>query len=257
MKCSTSAKTILSLLVATSLLGGCGNFPLLAGSGGVAYDWVSGPDVNVKEKSFAAADYLEQQMRSYLTRQDMIKAMPLYTPLNQEKEDVKDLAITIPYQVGTRFSQLGYKVDLLHVADEPTAGMMESSASIRDARFVLSGSFYPQTTYTHLHRAIKVSLSVTDRQTGQVIASFDYKLPQGKKVNAQPTVETDLERNDDGGFFSDMDSLIKAEKRRQSSLPMSTPPAASDTEMKEDAAPMQAAPEANKGEPIPLDLLAR
>ena len=153
--CEQAAKSFASSLATTDALG-----------------IFTSEDVNLTQKSYAAADYLVQQSRSYISRHDVIKPVTL---TDQEEPRIHSmLGRRIPEQVGLRFSQLGYNVDL----DEVTTGENNylKPGQKRSPAFVLSGS------YLRRPQELDVSLRMTELSSGRVIAVFDYTMPMNREI---------------------------------------------------------------------------
>lgn len=172
---------ILPIISAALLLSGCNGAVIMSQTANVIETAVNGGEVNIEAKSYAAADYLHQHIRTFIDSDDVIKAVPLYNAM-QDEEHMADLSTLIPYQVGTRLGLLGYRVNMTQVSDNPTSGVLNNKAA---GRFVLSGAFEqePAGFRMHLYRSTAVSLSVTDTKSGRIIASFDYTLPRNRIVN--------------------------------------------------------------------------
>jgi TolB-like protein len=133
---------------------------------------------NLTEKNYAVADYLIGQAQTYINRHhDTIRATPL-ADRNQPEMDSK-IGRIIPEQIGVRFSQLGYSVDLASVSTSEDTAVLTPGTK-RDERkpdFLLSGSF------TRGRSDMDVSLRLIDAANNRVVAAFDYKLPLTRDVN--------------------------------------------------------------------------
>ncbi len=149
---------------------------LLAVSQGVFSD----PDVNLKEKNYAAADFLVGQVSKILKPTQMIDVRPL--------EEVDHAGITsplghkIPEGVGLRFAELGYSVDLHRVATEGNAGLYKRSG--KAALYALSG------TYAVRGKQVHVYLRLVSNKTGQVIGQFDYMMPMSSELRQLAQTQT-------------------------------------------------------------------
>lgn len=115
-------------------------------------------DVNLREKNYAAADYMVQQIESYIPR-----GAPMYT---EELSLVREPAITsklgrvIPVEVGARLRELGYNVIL-----------PDDNLPVRTGSYLIGG------TYDRIGDVIAVHLRVKEVATGRVIGSFNYTMP--------------------------------------------------------------------------------
>ncbi len=175
MMLKKTVKTCLALMAAPLFLTGCEGALVMERTARFVEGIIKGQEVNINAKSYAAADYLDQQIRTFITHDDVVKALPLYSSLNAGDDSVQ-LSTLVPYQVGSRLMQLGYSVDLTQVSD------MSGAEKARKARFVLSGSFERQKQGLHLYRGVDVRLMIRDVKTDKMIAAFNYILPRNREV---------------------------------------------------------------------------
>ncbi len=137
-----------------------------------SYGLFSDPDVNLKAKNYAAADFLVGQMGPKVRKNDYILAEPL------EEVDhagiTSPLGIAIPEGIGLRFIELGYKAQLHKVASESNAGLYPQSDAAPD--FVLKGTYKVESS------DVTVYLRVINIRTKDVVARFDYKLLPSREV---------------------------------------------------------------------------
>jgi hypothetical protein len=130
---------------------------------------------NFAEKNYAAADYLIQQAKSYVSRYDVITAQPL-SDIDQPGMS-STFGKMVPEQMGVRLSQLGYTVDLDNVAISPDlAYLRPADGYIQKTRFVLTGTFMRK------RDDMDVSLRMIDARNNQVVAVFDYTLPMTREI---------------------------------------------------------------------------
>lgn len=142
-------------------------------------------DANMLARNTAAADYMVDQMRSFVGMSDIIRAAPLSDP--QEKNLAAPIGSVIPEQVGLRLIQLGYKVDLQDVSDADNPSGFENAPFPKGGHnFTLGG------TYEHTRKDLMVHLRLIDDRSGRVVAAFDYGLPYdrevGKKSSPKPKI---------------------------------------------------------------------
>lgn len=135
-------------------------------------------DTNFAEKNYAAADYLIGQAGTYINRHyDIIRA----TPFGDQKQPAmeSDIGKLIPQQVGVRFSQLGYMVDLQSVVTGEDVNYLKPPASIsgKKPNFLLTGS------YVRGRTDMDVSMRLVDARNARVVAAFDYTVPLTRQVN--------------------------------------------------------------------------
>ena len=164
------------LACTTAALGGLA----LAGCSSVfmdpsAYKIFQQQDVNIMEKSYAAADYIDQQAKNFVTHSALMKAVPLEDALGPQL--TSNFAKLIPEQVGTRMAQLGYRVDLsdVSVSDNPNY-LRPAMGANETARFTLGGS------YARRRNDVDVALRIIDTQSNRVVASFDYTMPLNRDI---------------------------------------------------------------------------
>jgi hypothetical protein len=119
---------------------------------------------NFAEKNYAAADYLIQQAKSYVSRYDVITAQPL-SDIDQPGMS-STFGKMVPEQMGVRLSQLGYTVDLDNVAISP------------DLAYLRPADGYIQNKRDDMD----VSLRMIDARNNQVVAVFDYTLPMTREI---------------------------------------------------------------------------
>lgn len=144
-------------------------------------------DANMLARNTAAADYMVDQMRSFIGVNDVIRALPLSDP--QEKELIAPISRVVTEQVGLRLIQLGYKVDLQAVSDvNNPSGYEQGPLPSGGNDFMLGG------TYERARKDLMVHLRLTENKTGRVVAGFDYGLPYDRKVGEQSTPEPKIMR---------------------------------------------------------------
>ncbi|MEM7679916.1 MAG: hypothetical protein AAF182_02815 [Pseudomonadota bacterium] len=172
-------------------LTGCQRLFVISQTINSAFNFILGDDVNVKEKSYAAADYMEQTLGSYVKSREVIQAIPLTFAAppdgteNKVEGNLYYLSHVIPYQIGTRLSELGHKVDLKLVSDQPNAGYTQEA--LQTSKYILTGRLIPIERRFQVYDALMVSVNVTNRKTGFAVARFEYELESGPKVNDTPT----------------------------------------------------------------------
>ena len=182
---------LLSLSVSLTLLVSCGaeitTFKAVtAGLSAASYGVFSSPDVNLKEKNYAAADFLYTFLKDKVQHNDVILAQPL--------EEVDHAGITsplghsIPEGVGLRFIELGHNVQLHDVAMAGNEGLYPVPAQGSHADFTLKG------TYSVQKKHVDVYLRVIDMKSRQVVARFDYQLLLSKEVKELAQTQTRIFR---------------------------------------------------------------
>ncbi|HHK74063.1 MAG TPA: hypothetical protein ENJ57_02735 [Rhizobiales bacterium] len=165
--------TGLILVFATPLLSSCVDGGTLAtmGVGAITKDIFARNDVNLAEKNYAAADYLVQQIVTFIPKSTPIAVQPL--TLVGEPAITSALGRKIPAQVGARLMQLGYNVHL----DEAMPGAVQG-VSIKQSkpRFILGG------TYETNRRDVPINLRMVNASSGKIVGSFDYVLPRSGEL---------------------------------------------------------------------------
>jgi hypothetical protein len=130
------------------------------------------PQVNLLEKNYGAADYLIQNASGFVKKSDLIELQPLVNA--QDAVFTGKISTIIPEQIGTRFTQLGYRVDFdkIQNASPGASGLTTSSAP-----YALSG------TYVRHLRTVDVDLKIADTKTGRSVSSLRYTLPVSKELD--------------------------------------------------------------------------
>lgn len=189
-KATIELKTIvlLALCVAAPIvLTGCSGQPafraVAAGVSATAQGWFLRPDVNLKEKNYAAADFIEPKLKKPIGPFKVIRAQPLHEVDNPGI--TSPLGMKIPEEIGLRLIDLGYKVDLGEVASEVNTEFYAGSPiGMQDPEFILTGS------YLRNRKDLDVHLRVVETRSSHVIASFDYKMAltvEVRKLSETPT----------------------------------------------------------------------
>ena len=181
-------KTVVLGVACLPFLSGCAEvagFKLAtAGLMAVSHGVFSNPDVNLKEKNFAAADFLAGQMKAYIDIHDYIRVFPL-----EELDNAgisSPLGKAIPEGIGLRFHELGYRVDMARVVAGGKAGIYAAPSSPINADFVLKGNYL-------VHDGqVDVYLRVFDARNGQVVGQFDYVMPLSSELNKLSQTEAKI-----------------------------------------------------------------
>jgi hypothetical protein len=174
-----SGRTFLILITCLPFLNACigGPYPyqltagaLFAASEGVFTD----PKVNLKEKNYAAADFLQSKFGKAVSTYHVIKAMPL--------EELDHPGITSPLGskisegVGLRLAELGYNIMLQDVAPQDSQGLYPTPKNEVTPHYVLKGF------YTVKVRDMDVILHMVDARSNNVIARFDYSMILSREI---------------------------------------------------------------------------
>ena len=180
----------IAALMALPMLASCGEFitykTVTATLAATSYGVFSRPDVNLKEKNYAAADFIAVQMQSHVQRNHIILAKPL--------EEIDHAGISsplgayIPEGIGLRLADLGYHVQLHEVAAGGNAGLYLPPSKDGDVDFILKGTYLPNS------KDVDVLLRVIDVKSGEVVAHFDYSLLLSREVRELSQTQTKIFR---------------------------------------------------------------
>lgn len=192
--------------MASIALAGCAggteamNFNLFAATvTAAAYGVFEDPKVNLKEKDYAAADYLISKVSDEVKNTDLITVHPL---IESDAEGVTSpLGVHIPEEIGLRLIDLGYTVSLKDVASGQNTKYYTTPKG--EERFSLGGH------YLRVGNRINISLRMMDVKNNELIGSFDYSMPityelrklaetppQVFKIEKQPAQQQQKQEND-------------------------------------------------------------
>lgn len=178
-----------SLLLSGTLLSGCEvtNFQIATTAITAATQGLfSDPKVNLREKNYAAADYLLQQSGNYLNRTGVIEARALTEADNPAA--VSALGRRMADDVGQRLAELGYNVNLRHVASKVDSTLYPPGAAQEAAQFILSGS------YLKKDKKLEVFLRIFEPGTQRVVSSFNYTMPYSSEIRRLAEADTQIIR---------------------------------------------------------------
>lgn len=150
-----------------------------AGISAVSSGIFSNPEVNLKEKNYAAADLLASKIHERIGAFDVIRAEPL-----QEADHggiTSPLGRSIPEGVGLRLVDLGYRVQLHNVVPKNNVALYPAPTS--EAKYILSG------VYSVQKKHVDVILQIVDAKTGSSIGRFDYDLLLSPEVRDMAKTE--------------------------------------------------------------------
>lgn len=177
--------TASALSLSSLLLSGCGvtNFQIAtAGITAATQGLFSDPKVNLREKNYAAADYLVQQSGNYLNRTGAIEARSLAEADNPGA--VSALGRKMTDDIGQRLAELGYNVNLQDVSSKADKGYYTSPAP----EFILTGS------YLKKKEKIEVYLRILDARTQRIISAFNYTMPYSSELRRLSDADTQIIR---------------------------------------------------------------
>lgn len=129
------------------------------------------PDVNLRAKNYAAADYMIQQAATFVRKdRDVVRLMPLVN--FRDPKTPAQIGRLISDQIGARWTQLGYKIDATHVA-QPAEVIASSSA---EAQYILNGHYVEDRPH------LNISLRLVDVKTNQSVGAFDYMMTTNREI---------------------------------------------------------------------------
>jgi len=157
-------------------LSGCTS--LLIGGGALGLHELNvfqNPDVNLRAKNYAAADYVIQQGETFIRKdRDVIRLMPLVN--FHDPKTPAEVGRIIPEQIGARLTQLGYKVDTSHVAPPAAQGTGLQPSTAGTAQYILSGHYIEDRPH------LNVSLRLMQIQSNRAVGAFDYRMPTNREI---------------------------------------------------------------------------
>ncbi len=128
------------------------------------------PEINLKEKNYAAADYMATQLqRSNVSYGANIHALPLVEMDNPSISS--EFGLSVPEGIGLRLIELGYNVWLYDVAHGGNAGLYQEPPKGVSPDYKMVGR------YAVKDRNVDVYIRVINTKTSQVVAQFDYTMP--------------------------------------------------------------------------------
>lgn len=182
MNIALMTRLLIVLIVGLSTVGltGCITFPE-----GLALNYAYGifkdPDVNLKQKTNAAMDYLISRSGNFITRYNTISVQPIaYEGAGELRTDFGDL---VALQLGERLIELGYKTDMSHLpeivgGEEPEISM--NGDGTKPGHITLSG-YYVRHKFNPLaldfdRPGVHLYLKLKNEHTGRTIAMFDHAM---------------------------------------------------------------------------------
>ncbi len=137
-------------------------------------EYIFGADFNLIERQYAAADYLVQQSGNRVSLHDNIQIKPLKNL--QAPRLTSKLAKIIPEQIGQRYIQLGYNIELSQVAKDFDESFTQNRFHENSITHSLHG------TYEELKNGIEVNLRIQDIKSDRVESTFSYLLPYSTEI---------------------------------------------------------------------------
>tara|TARA_R110001592_G_scaffold3525_36_gene20304 strand:+ start:7193 stop:7777 length:585 start_codon:yes stop_codon:yes gene_type:complete len=174
------------LIASLPLLSSCGTeaVSFKAASAVIAaasYGVFSDPDVNLKEKNYAAADFLQSKIKDQISINQFIIAEPL------EEADHPGISssfgMSVSEGVGLRLQELGYSVLLHDVAPYGNGALYPVPTDQVQANFVLRGAYAVKV------KEVDVFLRVIDKRTQKVVGGFDYTMPLSREIRKSAETE--------------------------------------------------------------------
>ena len=142
--------------------------------GATSYGVFSDPDVNLKQKNYAAADFLV----SRLDRSIPSNAVITFEPLEEadHRGISSPLGTAIPEGVGLRLGELGYSVLLDKVAPYNNRSLYPHPSYHGQPQLVLRGAYAVKKT------DVDVFLRLFNTQSNKIEAQFDYTMPLSREI---------------------------------------------------------------------------
>lgn len=142
-------------------------------------------DVNLIEKNYAAADYLIDRSKGYVSKFDLIEAQPLQDTASPAFRT--DFGRTVSEHIGIRLAELGYRVNLVPVYGEQAPNYLKPVIQAGEKPgYILSG------TYRRHGKNMDINLRITGAQSGRVFGAFSYTLPLTRDIaklsEAEPVI---------------------------------------------------------------------
>lgn len=179
---------IIALGLLSFALSGCGGGILashkvaIAGLTATHHGLFSSPDVNLKAKNYAAADFLAMQIKGRVQPHDHIMIEPL---VEQDNAIVSsEFGHNVPEGVGLRLHDLGYAVILDEVASAPGNG--RASYARKHDNYILTG------VYAVKRKHVDVFLRLINADNDAIVGRFDYAMPLSPEIKKMAKTETQI-----------------------------------------------------------------
>ncbi len=140
----------------------------------------SNPDVNLKEKNYAVADYVIGKVRKIVSPHDMILVKPLHESDNPGISS--PLGIKISEEIGLRFAELGYTVRLGEGIEPLHNSTIEKQAPV----YIFNGKY--DVTYD----GVDIVVRLQDVRAGRLLTQFDYVLPSTYEIRNMAKTEAQI-----------------------------------------------------------------
>ncbi len=168
-------KGLVCILAPLLLVSGCTSQPVMGGAGYALMRYFEDPGVNLMEKNYAAADYMNQQVSNFVRPGDGIKAVPL--------QDINEPALStaigrvVARQTGERYRQLGYDIDITETSPPAQSNVPHAAKAVEsNPEYILSGTYY------RANRGVDIKLRMVQAGTGRIVGEFDYRLPYTNEI---------------------------------------------------------------------------
>lgn len=168
------------------MLSACGDvFSFKVATAGLAaatHGVFSNPDVNLKEKSYAAADFLYQDLKKSKIRKDTLdipyaRKIEFHPLVELDNPAItSDFGFEVSEWVGRRFTELGFDTYLEKVSPEKNKDLYTSPEQFEQVDLKLNG------TYAVRDKHIDVMLRIFDVNKEELVANFDYAIPLNREI---------------------------------------------------------------------------
>lgn len=180
------------------LLSACGEYMGfkvgVAGLAATSHGVFSNPNVNLKEKSFAAADFLTMDLKQSPVRRQVLSTQNDYVLLMKPLVEVDNEQITSPFghavpeAMGLRFAELGYRTYLNEVAPEGNKNLYPKPPANIKPNLIVTGA------YKVNPKTVDVKLRIFSADSGQIVTYFDYTMPLSREIRNLAKTQTRIYR---------------------------------------------------------------
>lgn len=130
------------------------------------------------ESSYAAADMLAQQSKSFITHETPLK-IGVLTDLNHPNEKT-NFSRMVSEQVASRFVQLGY-----NIIDSHVLAVNQQNSTANSGYGAITGR------YAVARSEVLINLRIVEIETGKVLAAYDYTLPNSRDIKELTKTQAD------------------------------------------------------------------
>lgn len=159
-----------------------------------AYDFFQDPNVNLRVKNEAAADYLIDRAGNFMNKHHQVQAKALSNTLDPAL--TSDFMNIVAHHAGGRLLALGYNIDLSNVSHATYGDAYTPSKTMQSPRLILSGYYtlkkFDPAQLQFDKSTVDISLQITNAKTGQIVSEFTYTVPVSREIGmlleTKPTI---------------------------------------------------------------------